>query len=75
MNYREFRFLVWNRKELFFSLHSDSEMGRLIQHREVSEWLKEHAWKVCIPQKGIEGSNPFLSAEKPTLEIRLAFLF
>ncbi len=29
--------------------------------REVSEWLKEHAWKVCIP-KGIEGSNPFLSA-------------
>jgi hypothetical protein len=29
----------------------------------VSEWLKEHAWKVCIPQKGIEGSNPSLSAE------------
>jgi hypothetical protein len=23
----------------------------------VSEWPKEHAWKVCIPQ-GIEGSNP-----------------
>jgi hypothetical protein len=31
---------------------------------EVSEWLKEHAWKVCIPQKGIEGSNPSLSASK-----------
>ena len=29
---------------------------------EVSEWSKEHAWKVCIPQKGIEGSNPSLSA-------------
>jgi hypothetical protein len=29
----------------------------------VSEWLKEHAWKVCIPQKGIEGSNPSLSAD------------
>ena len=29
--------------------------------REVSEWLKEHAWKVCIRQR-IEGSNPFLSA-------------
>jgi hypothetical protein len=26
--------------------------------------LKEHAWKVCILQKGIEGSNPFLSAAK-----------
>lgn len=33
--------------------------------REVSEWSKEHAWKVCIPLKGIEGSNPFLSAKKP----------
>ena len=31
-------------------------------NREVSEWLKEHAWKVCIRQKRIEGSNPFLSA-------------
>ena len=29
---------------------------------EVSEWLKEHAWKVCIRQKCIEGSNPFPSA-------------
>ena len=30
---------------------------------ELSEWLKEHAWKVCIPLKGIEGSNPSVSAE------------
>jgi hypothetical protein len=29
---------------------------------EVSEWSKEHAWKVCIRQKCIEGSNPSLSA-------------
>ena len=28
---------------------------------EVSEWLKEHAWKVCIRQR-IEGSNPSLTA-------------
>jgi hypothetical protein len=27
----------------------------------LSEWLKEHAWKVCVPQ-GTEGSNPSLSA-------------
>jgi len=33
----------------------------------VSEWLKEHAWKVCILQKGIEGSNPFLSATQKAL--------
>jgi hypothetical protein len=30
---------------------------------DLSEWLKEHAWKVCIPLKGIEGSNPSVSAD------------
>ena len=28
----------------------------------MAEWSKAHAWKVCIRQKRIEGSNPFLSA-------------
>ena len=28
---------------------------------EVAEWLKALAWKACIP-KGIEGSNPSLTA-------------
>ena len=28
------------------------------------EWLKRHAWKACIPLKGIRGSNPRLSAER-----------
>ena len=32
-----------------------------IQRGEVSEWLKEHAWKVCIRQR-IGGSNPPLTA-------------
>ena len=32
----------------------------------MSEWSKEHAWKVCIPQKGIKGSNPFSSATSNT---------
>jgi biopolymer transport protein ExbB len=27
------------------------------------EWLKRHAWKACIPLKGIGGSNPPLSAQ------------
>jgi hypothetical protein len=35
---------------------------------EVSEWLKEHAWKVCIRQR-IEGSNPSLSAKLPKLGV------
>ena len=30
----------------------------------MSEWSKEHAWKVCKRQKRFEGSNPFLSALK-----------
>jgi hypothetical protein len=29
----------------------------------MAEWLKAHAWKACIP-KGIQGSNPCLSASK-----------
>ena len=28
------------------------------------EWLKRHAWKACIRQKRIGGSNPPLSARK-----------
>jgi hypothetical protein len=28
----------------------------------MAEWSKAHAWKVCIPQKGIVGSNPTPSA-------------
>ncbi len=27
------------------------------------EWLKRHAWKACIGQKPIPGSNPGLSAD------------
>ena len=30
---------------------------------EMLEWLKRHAWKACIPLKGIRGSNPRLSAD------------
>ena len=29
---------------------------------EMLEWLKRHAWKACIRQKCIGGSNPRLSA-------------
>ncbi len=28
------------------------------------EWLKRHAWKACIGQKPIPGSNPGLSASR-----------
>ncbi len=35
---------------------------------EMLEWLKRHAWKACIRQKRIRGSNPRLSAEKQIRE-------
>ena len=38
---------------------------------EMAEWLKAHAWKACILQKGIEGSNPSLSAS--LIFLRLAW--
>ena len=34
---------------------------------EMLEWLKRHAWKACIRQNRISGSNPDLSATKKRL--------
>ena len=39
----------------------------------MAEWLKAHAWKACILQKGIRGSNPRLSAK--TRPSRRVFFF
>ena len=38
--------------------HLDFDEGEML------EWLKRHAWKACIRQKRIRGSNPRLSAKK-----------
>ena len=38
----------------------------------MSEWFKEHAWKVCVLQKGTAGSNPALSARKDKKDKRFA---
>ena len=40
-------------------------------HGEMAEWSKAHAWKVCIRQKRIKGSNPFLSATHPNKSLFL----
>jgi hypothetical protein len=37
---------------------------------QVAERLKAHAWKACIRQKRIEGSNPSLSVPGTELERR-----
>ena len=39
------------------------------------EWLKWHAWKACIRQKRIGGSNPPRSAINTLIFNKLACLF
>ncbi|CBS85467.1 protein of unknown function [Azospirillum lipoferum 4B] len=41
----------------------------------MAERLKAHAWKVCIRQKRIEGSNPSPSATNSAQAIDLLGLF
>ena len=36
-------------------------------------WPSAHDWKSCIPQKGIEGSNPSFSAIKKTIAKAIVF--
>ncbi len=53
-------------------MHSNLKfMASTKPNGEVLERLKRHAWKACIPQKGIAGSNPVLSANR--LENGLSF--
>ena len=48
------------RNDIFCILRAN--LGLMPLKGEVAEWSKAHAWKVCKPQKGFEGSNPSLSA-------------
>gem|GEM_PF-3247186 len=48
---------------VFFCIFAAQPTERGVWNGDLSEWLKEHAWKVCIPLKGIEGSNPSVSAK------------
>ncbi len=53
---------------LFFFLIFGTPFKKWLNiNREVAEWSKAHAWKVCIRHKRIEGSNPFLSATNVTV--------
>ena len=44
------------KKNTFVAENADNTEGEML------EWLKRHAWKACIPLKGIRGSNHRLSA-------------
>ena len=45
------------KKSTFVAENAENTEGEML------EWLKRHAWKACIRQKRIRGSNPCLSAE------------
>ena len=45
------------KKNTFVAENAENPEGEML------EWLKRHAWKACIRQKRIRGSNPRLSAE------------
>lgn len=49
-------------KPLFCHYSALAFLSSTISNGQVSEWSNEHAWKVCVPQTGTEGSNPSLSA-------------
>ena len=40
----------------------------------MAEWPKAHDWKSCIPLKGIEGSNPSLSANNNKARLMASFI-
>ena len=46
------------KKDTFVAENAGNPLGEML------EWLKRHAWKACIRQKRITGSNPVLSAKK-----------
>ena len=45
------------KKNTFVAENAENMQGEML------EWLKRHAWKACIRQQCIRGSNPRLSAE------------
>ncbi len=52
----------WNQNK-FLTLHRKT--AEICNYGVMLEWLKRHAWKACIPQKGIPSSNLGHSAKKP----------
>ncbi len=51
----------WNQNK-FLTLHRKT--AEVCNYGVMLEWLKRHAWKACIPQKGIPSSNLGHSADK-----------
>ena len=67
---RPFSFVIYL-LSVRFTRRPPLAIGPLPVRGAVAEWSKAHAWKVCMGQKLIEGSNPSRSANSsfvpPTL--------
>ena len=62
--------LCWNYQKIYFLVLTNrckwSNILRRLKLRPMEKsrsWPSAHDWKSCIPQKGIEGSNPSFSAK------------
>lgn len=58
---RPFSFVIYL-LSVRFTRRPPLAIGPLPVRGAVAEWSKAHAWKVCMGQKLIEGSNPSRSA-------------
>ena len=61
MKGRPFSFVIYL-LSVRFTRRPPLAIGPLPVRGAVAEWSKAHAWKVCMGQKLIEGSNPSRSA-------------
>ena len=57
------REIIRNLRSFSYNVSQKDAFGKVL------EWLKRHAWKACIRQKRIRGSNPLLSAKKENFSI------
>ena len=67
MKGRPFSFVIYL-LSVRFTRRPPLAIGPLPVRGAVAEWSKAHAWKVCMGQKLIEGSNPSRSANAPSCE-------
>ena len=72
-----FKIGYYKQADLWFACQPPppDQCGRENCMEKSRSWSSAHDWKSCIPQKGIEGSNPSFSATSPRTACRLRRFF
>ena len=65
----------WYKRCIISKLALTGSTKRVTQMEKSRSWPSAHDWKSCIPQKGIEGSNPSFSAKPKTPGVSKGFGF